>query len=195
MAQDHRRRIEFEDKAKVVGLGDRILAALAVIWNKRLNSAVCFKKTEAKQLAQKGGLFQKDQGKTAGAVRILFPNSTRRPLLCLLIQSFFYAQDECNLIWVLELKKTTARDDQKWLISATLLEKLQSSDFLKKIHFLLLAKFRAPNNREYFFFKTTHTSSRELQAVMCFRPKTMCSYRVQAQKYFEFQKFYRPLKI
>ena len=53
-----------------------------------------------------------------------------------------------------------SRDDQKWLSSATLLEKLQSSDFLKKIHFLLLAKFLAPNNREYFFFKTTRTLHR-----------------------------------
>ena len=35
-------------------------------------------------------LFQKDRGKTASAARILSPNPTRRPLPCLLIQSFFY---------------------------------------------------------------------------------------------------------
>ena len=35
-------------------------------------------------------LFQKDQGKTASAERILSPNPMRRPLPCLLIQSFFY---------------------------------------------------------------------------------------------------------
>ena len=35
-------------------------------------------------------LFQKDRGKTTSAARILSPNPTRRPLPCLLIQSFFY---------------------------------------------------------------------------------------------------------
>ena len=64
------RRIELEDKAKVVA-SYRILAALSVLprsfWNKPLNSTVSFKKTESKQLARQGGwlnrLFQKDQGK------------------------------------------------------------------------------------------------------------------------------------
>ena len=35
-------------------------------------------------------LSQKDRGRTASAARILSPNPTRRPLPCLLIQSFFY---------------------------------------------------------------------------------------------------------
>ena len=35
-------------------------------------------------------LFQIDRGKTASMARILSPNPTRRPLPCLLIQSFFY---------------------------------------------------------------------------------------------------------
>ena len=43
-------------------------------------------------------LFKKDQGKTASAARILSPNPTRRPLPCLLIQSFFYAADISD-IW------------------------------------------------------------------------------------------------
>ena len=41
---------------------------------------------------------QKDRGKTASAARILSPNPTRRPLPCLLIQSFFYGHEE---VWVL----------------------------------------------------------------------------------------------
>ena len=45
-----RRRTELEDKAKVVGLGDRILSALAV-------------------LPQLNRLFQKDLGKTASMAR------------------------------------------------------------------------------------------------------------------------------
>ena len=36
-------------------------------------------------------LFKKDLDKTASAARILSPNRTRRPLPCLLFQSFFYA--------------------------------------------------------------------------------------------------------
>ena len=115
MAQDHRRRIEFEDKAKVVGLGDRILAALAVIWNKRLNSAVCFKKTEAKQLAQKGGLFQKDQGKTAGVARILSPNPTWRPLPRLLNQSFFLTS--ASEVWCATNEPGNPGMKNLWLVS------------------------------------------------------------------------------
>ena len=45
-----------QGKGRPVGLGDRILAALAVLplsfWNKWLNSIICFKKTEIKQLAR-----------------------------------------------------------------------------------------------------------------------------------------------
>ena len=39
-------------------------------------------------------LFQKDQGKTASAARILSANPMRRPLPCLLIQSLFLVGDE-----------------------------------------------------------------------------------------------------
>ena len=45
-----------------------------------------------KQMVELNRLFKKDWGKTASAARILSPNPTRRPLPCLLIQSFFYAQ-------------------------------------------------------------------------------------------------------
>ena len=53
-------------------------------------------------------LFQKDRDKTASAARILSPNPTRRPLPCLLIQSFFYGAESTvfmsgtktrNILW------------------------------------------------------------------------------------------------
>ena len=46
-------------------------------------------------------LFQKDQGKTASAARILSPNPTQRPLPCLLIKSFFYRSDASVYVWLL----------------------------------------------------------------------------------------------
>ena len=59
VSDNHRRRIELEGKGRHVGLGDRILTAIAVLpwsfWNKRLNSNVCFKKTETKQLVRQWG--------------------------------------------------------------------------------------------------------------------------------------------
>ena len=60
----HRRRIELEDKAKVVA--------------------------SARGIVELNRLIQKDRGKTAGAARILSLNPTRRPSPCLLIKSFFY---------------------------------------------------------------------------------------------------------
>ena len=53
-------------------------------------SACCFALVFLKQTVEFNHLLQKDRGKTASAARILSPNPTRRPLPCLLIQSFFY---------------------------------------------------------------------------------------------------------
>ena len=44
----------------------------------------------ARGVVELNRLFQKDRGKTANVARILSPNPIRRPLPCLLIQSFFY---------------------------------------------------------------------------------------------------------
>ena len=51
---------------------------------------------KAKVTVELNRLFQKDRGNTASAARILSPNPTRRPLPCLLIQSFFYAT--CSIV-------------------------------------------------------------------------------------------------
>ena len=82
--------VDLEDKAKVVAskLGDRILAALADLVSVFLKQTVEFNRLF-------NHLFQKDQGKTASAARILSPNPTLRPLPCLLIKSFFYGTYIC----------------------------------------------------------------------------------------------------
>ena len=62
----------------------------------------CFVSVFLKQTFEFNRLFQKDQGKTAIAVRILSPNPTWRPLPCLLIQSFFY---DCHTVYKENLEK------------------------------------------------------------------------------------------
>ena len=101
--------IRRQGKGCSVGLGDRILAALAVLprsfLNKQLNSTICFKKTKAKQLVQQGRPLNSTVcfKKTASAARILSRNLTQRPLPCLLIQSFFYGFNRCNIQFLLRI--------------------------------------------------------------------------------------------
>ena len=57
---------------------------LTVEFNRLPCRASCFASVFLKQLIEFNHLFQKDQGKTASAERILSPNPTRRPLHCLL---------------------------------------------------------------------------------------------------------------
>ena len=76
-----------QGKGRRVGLGDRILAVLNRLFQKDIGKAA----RSARGTVELNRLFQKDQGKTANVARILSPNPTRRPLPCLLIQSFFYA--------------------------------------------------------------------------------------------------------
>ena len=82
----HRRRIYLEDKAKVVasdwGTESLPLAILP-------RSLTLFETNGWRRTVELNRLFQKDRGKTASAAKILSPNPTRRPLPCLLIQSFF----------------------------------------------------------------------------------------------------------
>ena len=68
--------------------------------------ASCFALVFFKQTIEFNHLFHKDRGKTASAARILSPNVTRRPLPCLLIQSFFYVNslrkesELSSLVWI-----------------------------------------------------------------------------------------------
>ena len=87
LTNSHRRRMETEEKSKVVASvwgADFIqfLAALAVlprwIWKKRISSTFAFKSTKAKQRARQG------------IECILPPKQTWRPLPYLLSPSFFY---------------------------------------------------------------------------------------------------------
>ena len=72
---------------------DRGKTASAARWTVELNSTVCFKKTDAKQLARQGFsdatilncLFQKGRCKTASAARILRRNYTYGLVLVRLI--------------------------------------------------------------------------------------------------------------
>ena len=100
-----------QGKCRRVGLGDIILAALAILpwsfWNKWLSSTVplcpanCFASVFLKQALELNRLFKKDRGKTASAARILSPNPTWQPLPCLLIKSFFYGENTvcCGGAW------------------------------------------------------------------------------------------------
>ena len=85
----HRKRIELEEKAKVVVIASvwgtefvQFLAPLDVlprsIWKNWMNLTFSFKETKAKQLAQEG------------IEQILSPKQKRRPLPYLLILSFCY---------------------------------------------------------------------------------------------------------
>ena len=98
----HRRRIELEDKAKVVASdwGTKSLPLQlfclgflkqTVEFNRPPCHASCFALVFLKQIVEFNHLIQKDGGKAASTARILSPNPTRRPLPCLLIKSFFYA--------------------------------------------------------------------------------------------------------
>ena len=63
---------------------------------RKQGTASCSASVFLKQRAELNSLFQKERGKTASAARILSLNPTRRPLPCLLIQSFFYASVPSN---------------------------------------------------------------------------------------------------
>ena len=79
--------------------------ALVYFWNKRLSSTVplavlaVLPRFFLKQTVEFNHLLQKDLGTTASAARILSPNPMRRPLPCLLIQSFFYEFDQVTTSW------------------------------------------------------------------------------------------------
>ena len=92
-----RRRIELEDKTKVVALDcgggqnpchASCFASVFLKQTAELNCppchASCFASVFLKQTDVFNHLFQKGPDKTANTARILFPNRTRRPLPCLL---------------------------------------------------------------------------------------------------------------
>ena len=88
----HRKRIELEDKAKVIAL-DWVtesmprLVELNHLYQKDRGKTA----SAARGTVELNHLFQIDRGKTASLARILSPNLIQRPLPCLLIKSFFYA--------------------------------------------------------------------------------------------------------
>ena len=99
----HRRRINLEDKARrrIGGQNPCRASCFALAFLKQTVEfssppchTSCFASVFLKQMIECNHLFQKDQGKAASVARILSPNPTRRPLPCLLNQSFFYAQKE-----------------------------------------------------------------------------------------------------